>query len=76
MRSLPSFWATRMVPTFDELATMSVIVHAPVGWFSSSWIWAVPTVMWSGTPILSAGATMPSSRAPEMVMALFTDPGS
>src|SRR5438067_13740060 len=76
MRVLPRRWAIRSVPTFDELATMSVIVHDPVAWFSSSWMLAVPMVMWSGTVMLSVGCTTPSSRAPEIVTPLFAEPGS
>ena len=76
MRVLPRRWPIMIVPTLDELATMSVIVHGRVAWFSSSWMSAVPTVMWSGTATLSDGDTIPSSSAPEMVTALFTEPGS
>ena len=76
MRSLPSSLPTRMEPTLDELAMMSVIDHCTGGWGSCSLNTWSATLMVGGTFRTSWGRTSPSSRAAEMVITLFTEPGS
>ncbi len=65
-----------IVPTFDEVATMSVIDQSVVGWgWESVKTWS-PTSRWSGTAQVVSGVTRPSSRAPATVITLLTEPGS
>ena len=76
MRLLPRRWPIMIVPMFDELAITSVTVHCFTGcgsWSLKRWS---ATCMWSGTDSTVDGDTRPSSRAAEMVITLFTDPGS
>ena len=63
-------------PTFDELATMSVIDHSSVGCGSCSEnVWSA-TLMVLGTTMRVSGSTIFSSRAAAMVIILLTEPGS
>ena len=56
MRSFPSFCATMMVPTFDELVTMSVTEYCSTGWGSFSENTASETLMVLPTVKRSAGS--------------------
>src|ERR1700732_4666660 len=64
---LPSLPPIMMVPTLDELATMSVIDHCWVGWFTCSPNDVPATVIVLDTVSRSAVLTTPSCTAADTV---------
>ncbi len=65
-----------IAPTFDELATMSVIDHDCTGCGSCSVKMWFATLIWLPIVRWSVGCIAPESRAPATVIILLTDPGS
>src|SRR5438309_3817588 len=73
---LPRRWASWMVPTLDEAARMSAVVHHMGLWGSASWNTPSDTLRLSGTFMRVDGSTRCSSRAAATVTTLLVEPGS
>ena len=75
-RSLPSFSASVIAPTFDECERIFATLIVSVPRSSASWMTRSATAIDPGSTKLVCGVTSPSESVPATVTSLNVEPGS